>query len=683
MNYNYLKKEVAYFSRWTRKSWAVFSSLRKIIKISFLSTGLTLIIFVQKSKAQATITSEPDSIHQLEEVEVVDNQAPALLSEISRNIISISHQEIEQSGLSSIDDILKTISQTDIRQRGPLSIQSDISIRGSNSDQVLILINGISVSNLQTGHHNLDLPVSKDEIEKIEILTGPASRIYGPDAFAGAINFVTKSGVKPQINYSAGFGNYGLRTANFGAGFGKNNFNNYISIGTEGSSGYNKNTDFQNSRLYFNSRLNLKKSEIIFQTSAGIKHFGAQNFYTAKYPNQFESTHKSLTSLSYIRKGKIQTQISAYFKLHYDHFELFRIEETAPSWYLSPNNHQLITNGINSNFSYLGKISKTQIGLNFRNNKINSNVLGIPTSDSLEDLIFNNRYYTKSAERHEYALFFNHIIYMKKITISFGILANRLVTPFDKFRFYPGIDFSIPFHRSSSMYLSYSNGMRNPTFTDLYYQGPTNIGNSKLKPEKSHNIELGYKWKYKNLKTNLTVFSISGLNTIQWVRQADTLKWQPMNIVNTNSTGFELVFQWKLSQKATVAALSNIGLTVNFMRNISSSNDYQTNYADNFIKQKASIDIVQNPLHFVEIWWNITYTNRNGNYWQYDPLQNVEYEVPFGHNLIANFKISKKIKSWNFAIACTNIFNNKYYDFGNIPMPGRWFYSTVKYQFIF
>ncbi|HBX87582.1 MAG TPA: vitamin B12 receptor, partial [Marinilabiliaceae bacterium] len=87
----------------------------------------------------------------------------------------------------------------DIRERGPLGMQADVSMRGGSFDQVMILLNGINISDPQTGHHGLNLPVDLESIERVEILRGPAARVYGPNAFDGAINFVTKSSSQNEV----------------------------------------------------------------------------------------------------------------------------------------------------------------------------------------------------------------------------------------------------------------------------------------------------------------------------------------------------------------------------------------------------------------------------------------------------------------------------------------------------
>jgi iron complex outermembrane receptor protein len=80
----------------------------------------------------------------------------------------------------------------DIRRRGANGVQSDVSFRGSSFEQVLLLINGIRMNDSQTGHNSLNLPVDLGDVERIEVIKGPAARRFGQNAYAGAINIITK-----------------------------------------------------------------------------------------------------------------------------------------------------------------------------------------------------------------------------------------------------------------------------------------------------------------------------------------------------------------------------------------------------------------------------------------------------------------------------------------------------------
>jgi iron complex outermembrane receptor protein len=104
----------------------------------------------------------------------------------------LSRQEIQAAPVQSVNDLLKQFVGVDVRQRGAIGAQTDVSIRGSNYEQIAILLNGINIGDPQTGHNVFSLPIDISDIERIEVLEGPAGRIYGTSSLLGAINIVTK-----------------------------------------------------------------------------------------------------------------------------------------------------------------------------------------------------------------------------------------------------------------------------------------------------------------------------------------------------------------------------------------------------------------------------------------------------------------------------------------------------------
>ncbi|MCB9249497.1 MAG: TonB-dependent receptor [Ignavibacteriales bacterium] len=128
----------------------------------------------------------------MDSIVVTANRVPVSFSETGRTIDVITQREIEQLPVTNIQDLLEQVSGIDIKQRGPEGVQADVSIRGGNFEQSLILIDGIKLVDPQTGHHNMNLPVSFSQLERVEILKGQGSRIYGSNAFSGVINLITK-----------------------------------------------------------------------------------------------------------------------------------------------------------------------------------------------------------------------------------------------------------------------------------------------------------------------------------------------------------------------------------------------------------------------------------------------------------------------------------------------------------
>ncbi|MDR3127039.1 MAG: TonB-dependent receptor plug domain-containing protein, partial [Tannerellaceae bacterium] len=187
------KTNVLQFHRFTRKKYGIFCSLHKVVNIGVVSAGTILFAVPDTAQGQKTIQAPNagEKLIELEEVEVTASRAPIALGQAARMVSVISAAEIAAAPVSTLPDLLEYAAGVDVRQRGEGGTQSDISIRGGTFDQIAVLLNGVNLSNPQTGHFNFDLPVNLSDIERIEILSGPSSRIFGASAFAGAINIVT------------------------------------------------------------------------------------------------------------------------------------------------------------------------------------------------------------------------------------------------------------------------------------------------------------------------------------------------------------------------------------------------------------------------------------------------------------------------------------------------------------
>ena len=125
-------------------------------------------------------------------IDISTTRIPLKSSETGRSITVITSEELEKLPASSIDEVLQTVTGVEIQSRNGFGVQADILMRGSTFTQVLILIDGMKMNDPLTGHFNGYIPVVKEEIERIEVLRGAASAIYGADAVGGVINIITK-----------------------------------------------------------------------------------------------------------------------------------------------------------------------------------------------------------------------------------------------------------------------------------------------------------------------------------------------------------------------------------------------------------------------------------------------------------------------------------------------------------
>ena len=137
----------------------------------------------------------------LDQVEIISSPRIEIKSlQNSISVISISKEEIQNSTATNISELLQQIAGVDVRRRGVEGMQADLYIRGGSFDQTLLLIDGIKVEDPQTGHHTMNMTLPLEVIERIEITKGSAGRIYGQNAFTGAVNIITKKNIKNNLS---------------------------------------------------------------------------------------------------------------------------------------------------------------------------------------------------------------------------------------------------------------------------------------------------------------------------------------------------------------------------------------------------------------------------------------------------------------------------------------------------
>lgn len=247
-------------------------------------------------------------------------------SKTGRNITSISGTYFSQLPIRSIDDLLKYLPGVEVQQRGPAGAQADIVIRGGTYQQVLVLLDGLRLNDANTGHFSAYIPISPAEIDRVEILKGAASGIYGTEAVGGVIQVITKTFAarkntqQQQLQLQANAGQFGLLGLNAGGFYQKNNtaiaagilLNQADGQQQRGTTGFYKN---QTASFSVSHYLN-PNWRLAFRSSYDKRYFSAQNFYTSFKSDTAKETVSSYwnqLSLSY-QKNKDQLQFDAGYK---------------------------------------------------------------------------------------------------------------------------------------------------------------------------------------------------------------------------------------------------------------------------------------------------------------------------------------------------------------------------------
>jgi len=676
---------VTTFRKFGRKGYSVFMSMHKVVRIGCLSVSYLLFAIPSNAERNMMVIG-PDTISSMKNIEVEEvvvsaQRAPVVFSQVARIVKVIGKEEIQSAPVQSLQDLLEYSLNVDVRQRGNYGVQADISIRGGSFDQVLILLNGINISDPQTGHHSLNLPVSLDAIERIEILEGPASRIYGPNAFSGAINIITGTSDNSNIKGRVSGGKNGYYDGGISGTFISGKVSNFVSVDHRSSDGYIKNTDFKLTDAFYQGKLTTKAGALEWQAGHTDRRFGANSFYTPAYPDQFEQVKTTFASIK-METGKIvHFTPSVYWRRNQDRFELFRYPELTPSWYKGHNYHLTDVYGTNLNAWFNSKLGKTALGADFRSENIWSNVLGLPLNKPIPVPGEAGKEFTKSDTRTNFSLFAEHSIYLQKFTASAGVMANWNSQLGQGWYFYPGIDLSWSVSKAIKWYASINSSLRMPTFTDLYYSSPTNIGNSALQPEKAISYESGFKYLLKGVDGHLTYFHRNGKNMIDWVKKPDENIWYAQNITELNTDGIEFsasINPQQLFDKKTF--IKSINLSWSWLTQDKQSGILDSKYVLDYLNHKIDLGISHDVLKNVGINWQISYQDRNGSYigWDGSKYGNaVEYK-PF---VLVDSRLHWGKNATTVYLEGSNLFDKTYFDFGNIALPGRTIRVGLIHQF--
>ncbi len=672
------KQPLLVFRRWGRKNYSLFSTLKRVVKISVLSFAYFVVVPVAP-RAQESDTTGVQMQFDLEEVQVSGREAPELYSRMVRVIHVIDSASIAQAPAASVQDLLEYLAAADIRTRGAEGVQADVGIRGGTFDQTLVLLNGINISDPQSGHHNLNLPVSLSQIERIEVLEGPAARIYGASAFSGALNIVTRQPAGQKATLDIGGGSYGYFNGHFSGSFQTGNVKHLVAGNRKRSDGYIENTDFKNSGLFYTNTYQSEKGKFSFQWGHSRKSFGANQFYTPKYPNQFEEIAVMFTSARWESALPMHFTPSVYWRRHSDVFMLFR--EDPPEWYNTHNYHRTDAWGASLHSWFRHGTGKTAFGAEFRSEGILSNVLGEPLARPVK-IPGKSALFTHSSRRTITSLFVDHHYTLHAFSFTAGIMAAHLSGRGAGWNFFPGIDAGYSLTRQVKLVASFNTSMRIPTFTDLYYSGPVNVGNPELEPEKSMTLEGGVKVEKQFFSGHFIVFSRKGKNMIDWVKQSSDDLWRAQNHTGINSYGAEIRWRFSPAKKWGGKWPEKLGMGYYYNHQKKESPGMISHYVLDNLRHKLVVSLTQPLTKNISVDLRGILKDRDGTFSRFEKGTPVG-EVPYQTYFLLDGKIFYAAQNLQVFVSGSNLLDREYFDLGNVIQPGRWVKAGISYRFNF
>ncbi|HQV05233.1 MAG TPA: TonB-dependent receptor [Chitinophagaceae bacterium] len=592
--------------------------------------------------------------------------------ETGRNIINISGEEIAKLPVHSLDELLKYIPGVEVQQRGPQGAQSDINIRGGTFQQVLVIIDGVKLNDPITGHFNSYIPINPAGIQRIEILKGAASAIYGSEAVGGVINIITKTFAQTIAKG---------KTFTAGMSVGENNLwngNGYFSTSTDKSTlavslqtNNAKGEQLRGTTGYFHTTTAVTSFSHQFRNdwraslriAADFRDFNAQNFYTTYGSDTaHEKVNAFWTQMNLHKKTKNGLlNFDMGFKKLKDNFWF------NPHSIPNDNRSSLFSSQVYYNWQIQKKYSITP-GVQFISKRINSNDRG-------NHSIAHGAVYT--IFRQEWA---KDIYTNASLRLDWDERYGAVLIPQINFAWTPN---------RFTLRAAAGRSIRDGDFTERYnnYNKPLvtsgTIGNPDLLPEKAWNFECGIDYRaHRNWQFRSSYFYShhKGLIDFAPTPYADMPRKDNLvpggsyslakNIesIRTSGVEFGVLFRKKINQQSNMQAM--MGYTYIHSKNKDSIPSFyissHARHLFNFLFQYTS--------HSFLIAFNGLYKNRNKA-----EAASIGAEITSSY-FLANVKLGYffAAQKAQLYIQADNLFDEKYSDLLGAQMPGRWLSAGIQ-----
>ena len=654
------------FRRYCRAAYAAFSSMHREVTIGRVATYiadrsqrkqcapaaavLLLLSAPTALSAQSDPAPEERTLPAVEIILAADSQHA-----VNHPAASLPASALRLTSSRSVGDALRLLPGLDLRTRGVDDVQADLSMRGGTFDQMVVLMDGLNLTDAQTGHHALDLPIDLAMVSRIDLLTPAQLLARGIVGFCGGVD-IAVSPDEPSRSLAASFSLSSFATAHAALRASQQVGKWHLTAATayNRSDGYRTNTDYRFGSLLLQARRRSVADEWLLQLGGQAKGFGSYAFYSTSYPDQYEATRTLTASAS--ETHHFSPRLS--MRLHTDRFELFREGRVeAPAWYGGHNHH---LGDLAALRTRLVCGDRASLGFELRQEGIASNVLG----DSLATAFLGR--YPKATSRSAASLFGNYAFSLRRTHFqlsALGTYSSRFGTD------YAAAATATRQLKVFTFTLSASRTYRLPTFTDLYYQSVNQQANPDLQPEHSWNFELSSQCNLQHAMLKIMAYRRLGRDIIDWVRTPQEELWHATNHTRVNATGLDFTAQtsFRFSLAARKQQLT-AGFSYSLCHLSQQAEGYISGSALDYLRHRLVAHLALSPTPRLTLKADLAYRIREGYYVE-DGVA-----VPYANALLCGMEASYRLhRCLSLSLAVSNLLDTPYRDHGGIPMPGRTF----------
>ncbi|KPU83365.1 TonB-dependent receptor [Psychromonas sp. PRT-SC03] len=473
--------------------------------------------------------------------------------ESGSSVVVLDEQYIKENQARSVTELLQDIPGVTVSRSGSLGGVSSVFIRGANSNQTLVIIDGVEVNDPTSisGGFNFNTLMASN-IERIEVLKGSQSALWGSDAMGGVINITTKkgtSGFNPSLFIEGGNNKYHQESFNIN---GANKRSHYSFSGsnlqTDGISAKTETSGGHEDDAYKNQTLALKGGHTfnkIFSLDGVLRYNNAKNDYDGD-PGTNASQNKGYFSTTDQKLGKINAHLNLLDQ------KLKNSLSLSHSAYKSKDNNPFSATENN------GKKSKVTLQSNYYFSPISGYTQRLSFAGEYEHDNYQSWAMAKSDKINASGLVLNYAADWDK-NIFFSLAARQDFNDrFDNTQTYHG-DISAWVSEGTRLHGSLGSGVKNPTFGQLYGSAGNYHGNPNLKPEKSTTWDMGVEYNFASRDAYVDFTYFDSHYTDMHIYENNSY----VNKDSASSRGIELTGYLNLSDKMRI----NTAYTYNKAKN--------------------------------------------------------------------------------------------------------------------
>ncbi len=589
---------------------------------------------------------------ELDKIVVTPSRIEESSEDVGRVVDVVTSNDIEKSGAQNLADALTDFTSVNISNYGGPGTDKNIRMRGSTAAQVLVMVDGRPVNNPRDGQVDLST-IPLENIDRVEVMHGPGSSLYGSSAMGGVVNIITKSPPKSgqKVEAYSSFGTARTYVERLSQGAKISKFGYLISGEYQSSVGFRPNSAFNaeacNLKLGYelNNQNNINLNSGFYKNKLGVS--GSLTYFD---PDDKQNTLKRFFDFNWDFKPDTQTDLSAKVYQNYDRLEF--MENGAEQIWDTANKkdiHATTVRGVDLQFDkQLLDLYRLVCGFNYVKNMNDST----------------------ATAKHEYSVtagyLQNHLDLFEKLKINFGARLDdysNLSTQIN-----PNFDFLYTFNEDIKLHGLISRSFRAPTFNDLYWldTGDGMKGNPNLKPEKGITTELGVETRInKYFTSGLTYYRSDYKQLIQWSYDSGSGITQPENINSAVINGLE--------SENKIYISDNLDLDINYTYLMARDKDTHK-YLVYQPKNKLDTCLKYHDHNGLTVELKGQFTGQR--FADADNNSKVKSFFVFG------LSVSKKFKQ---GLTCfssiDNILNRKYQVIRDYPMPGFSFTGGLKAEF--